>query len=114
MIIKNPALAVKRSKADKKEMLYWSEEESHKFLQVATSDRYYYAFLLTEFTDQKYTCEDTKSRLHWVGSSKFFPCNGFNALFSSSDRSDASVMTDSSTPRAKSFLATSFLPQASS
>ncbi|MEK4104749.1 Arm DNA-binding domain-containing protein [Paenibacillus sp. FSL R10-2791] len=33
MIIKNPALAVKRPKAEKKEMLYWSEEESHKFLQ---------------------------------------------------------------------------------
>ncbi|MGG4503851.1 tyrosine-type recombinase/integrase [Paenibacillus polymyxa] len=46
MIVKNPALAVKRPKAEKKEMLYWSEQESHKFLETAASDRYYYAFLL--------------------------------------------------------------------
>ncbi|CAH1055962.1 N-terminal phage integrase SAM-like domain-containing protein [Paenibacillus pseudetheri] len=46
MIIKSPALAVKRPKAEKKEMLYWSEEESHKFLQSAANDRYYYPFYL--------------------------------------------------------------------
>ncbi|MEK4236437.1 site-specific integrase [Paenibacillus sp. FSL H7-0714] len=53
MIIKNPALAVKRPKAEKKEMLYWSEEESHKFLQSAANDRYYYAFLLALTTGMR-------------------------------------------------------------
>lgn len=53
MIIKNPALAVKRPKAEKKEMMFWSEDESHKFLSTAEKDRYYYAFLLALTTGMR-------------------------------------------------------------
>ncbi|AOZ91643.1 site-specific integrase [Paenibacillus crassostreae] len=53
MIIKNPTAIVDRPKARKKEMLYWSEEESHKFLAVARNDRYYHAFLLALTTGMR-------------------------------------------------------------
>ncbi|MBW4083514.1 site-specific integrase [Paenibacillus sp. S150] len=55
MLIKNPANAVKRPKADKKEMLYWTEEESHRFLNSALQEnaRYYCAFLLALTTGMR-------------------------------------------------------------
>lgn len=55
MIIKNPAMAIKRPKAEKKEMLYWSEQESHKFLNSALREdaRYYCAFLLALTTGMR-------------------------------------------------------------
>lgn len=53
MILKNPALAVKRPKAERKEMLYWNEEEAHRFLEVAKDDRYYFAFLLALTTGMR-------------------------------------------------------------
>ncbi|MGG4219593.1 site-specific integrase [Paenibacillus jamilae] len=53
MIVKNPALAVKRPKAEKKEMLYWSDDEAHKFLNASKEDRYYYAFLLALTTGMR-------------------------------------------------------------
>jgi len=53
MIIKNPAAVVDRPKAETKEMLYWNEEESHKFLEAAKTDRYYHAFLLALTTGMR-------------------------------------------------------------
>ncbi|WP_433946214.1 tyrosine-type recombinase/integrase [Paenibacillus sp. SN-8-1] len=53
MIIKNPAALVDRPKARKKEMLYWTEEESQKFLDTAREDRYYHAFLLALTTGMR-------------------------------------------------------------
>jgi integrase len=70
MIIKNPAAVVDRPKADTKEMMYWSNEESHQFLEIAKTDRYYYAFLLAittgmrqgEILGLEWQDVDTKSR----------------------------------------------------
>lgn len=55
MIMKNPVLAVKRPKAAKKEMLFWDEQESHKFLNSALQEnaRYYCAFLLALTTGMR-------------------------------------------------------------
>ncbi|WP_044876201.1 site-specific integrase [Paenibacillus sp. IHBB 10380] len=46
MIIKNPAAVVDRPIATLKEMLYWTDTESHMFLEAAKVDPLYCAFLL--------------------------------------------------------------------
>lgn len=53
MLIKNPAAVVDRPKAEKKEMLYWTDDEAHRFLEVARADRYYHAFLLAITTGMR-------------------------------------------------------------
>ncbi|WP_211745375.1 site-specific integrase [Paenibacillus sp. Marseille-Q4541] len=53
MIIKNSAALVDCPRSRKKEMLYWTEEESHRFLKVAKEDRYYHAFLLALTTGMR-------------------------------------------------------------
>lgn len=53
MISYNPAVFVDRPKARKKEMLFWSEEECHKFLQASIEDRYYHVFLLALATGMR-------------------------------------------------------------
>lgn len=53
MIIKNPAAVVDRPKAEKKEMLYWTEDQSHKFLETAREDRYFHAYLLALTTGMR-------------------------------------------------------------
>ncbi|WP_312890857.1 site-specific integrase [Paenibacillus endophyticus] len=53
MITRDPALAVDRPKAEIKEMLYWSDDESHKFLHIAREDRYYSAFHLALSTGMR-------------------------------------------------------------
>lgn len=53
MLTRNPALAVDRPKAEAKEMLYWTDEESHLFLNTCKEDRYYCAFLLALTTGMR-------------------------------------------------------------
>ncbi|MGO4346329.1 tyrosine-type recombinase/integrase [Paenibacillus sp. MCAF9] len=53
MLTRNPALAVDRPKAEAKEMLYWTDEESHLFLDASKEDRYYSAFLLALTTGMR-------------------------------------------------------------
>lgn len=53
MIIKNPAAVVDRPKATPKEMLYWTDTESHMFLEVAKRDNLYCAFLLAITTGMR-------------------------------------------------------------
>jgi integrase len=53
MIIKNPAAVVDRPTATLREMLYWTDEEAHMFLNVAKNDRLYCAFLLAITTGMR-------------------------------------------------------------
>lgn len=53
MIIKNPASVVDRPKVTPKEMLYWTDEESHIFLEAAKGDNLYCAFLLAITTGMR-------------------------------------------------------------
>lgn len=53
MIIKNPAAVVDRPKATPKEMLYWTDEESHIFLEAAKGDNLYCGFLLAITTGMR-------------------------------------------------------------
>lgn len=53
MIIKNPAAVVDRPKAAPKEMMYWTDEESHLFLEAARGDNLFCAFLLAITTGMR-------------------------------------------------------------
>lgn len=53
MISSNPAMLVDRPKARRKEMLFWTEEECHLFLQSSIEDRYYHVFLLALATGMR-------------------------------------------------------------
>lgn len=46
LISKNPAVKVKLPKANKKEMIVWSEAEVNRFLKVAKTDHLYIVFIL--------------------------------------------------------------------
>lgn len=52
-LIKNPAVSVETPEAENKEMMYWTEEDAHRFLNAAKEDRYYHAFLLAITTGMR-------------------------------------------------------------
>jgi integrase len=53
MIVMHPADHVEAAQADATEMLYWTPEESHRFLKHAEKDRYYMAFFLALTTGMR-------------------------------------------------------------
>lgn len=53
MIIKNPAAVVDRPKATPKEMMYWTDDEAHMFLEAAQGDSLHCAFLLAITTGMR-------------------------------------------------------------
>lgn len=52
-IVRNPADYVETPEAEEVEMLYWTPEESHRFLNFAVKDRYYMAFFLAITTGMR-------------------------------------------------------------